>query len=170
VFSTHARCPSTMPTDAAALPTPPDIPPWKDSRPYSVGGNMHSNGQVTRPGPYSNGALPAPQPRFPNIKDLQDQAALLKVNEQTPVSTDNGYELLWGGHMADMTTPRLTSYCEPRLRLSNKQRSSRTVTIPTRPMYSTCAHPRSPSTSYPTIPTIGPYKPEVRSCIRNSQL
>lgn len=76
-----------MPTDAAALPSPPDIPPWKDGRrPYSVGGNIHSNGQVTRPDSYQNGALPDPRPRFPNIKDLQDQAALLDVNETTPVS------------------------------------------------------------------------------------
>ncbi|KAJ5595184.1 uncharacterized protein N7459_001392 [Penicillium hispanicum] len=75
-----------MPLDAAALPSPPDIPPWKDSRrPYSAGGNMHSNSQVTRPTSYQNGALPVPQPRFPNIKDLQDQAALVNVNETTPL-------------------------------------------------------------------------------------
>ncbi|KAJ5669559.1 hypothetical protein N7462_010629 [Penicillium macrosclerotiorum] len=75
-----------MPPDAAALPSPPGIPPWKDGRrPYSVGGNMHSNGQVTSPGSYQNGAFPAPRPRFPNIKDLQDQAALLMVNESTPL-------------------------------------------------------------------------------------
>jgi ubiquitin carboxyl-terminal hydrolase 8 len=82
-----------MPTDAAALPTPPNIPPWKDSRPYSVGSNMHSNGQVTRPGFHPNGALPGPQPRFPSIKDLQDQAALLAVNENTPVSTSDEHGL-----------------------------------------------------------------------------
>lgn len=74
-----------MPPDAAALPLPPDIPPWKDARPYSVGGNMHSNGQVSRPASYQNGARPLP--RFPNIKDLQDEAALLSINEDTPVST-----------------------------------------------------------------------------------
>lgn len=79
---------STMPPDAAALPSPPDLPPWKDARPYSVGGNMHSNGQVSRPASYQNGSLPVPLPRFPNIKDLQDQASLLSVNEDTPVSTD----------------------------------------------------------------------------------
>ncbi|KAJ5136651.1 hypothetical protein N7448_005205 [Penicillium atrosanguineum] len=72
-----------MPPDAAALPPQPDIPPWKDTRPYSVGGNMHSNGQVSRPASYQNGARPLP--RFPNIKDLQDEAALLSINENTPL-------------------------------------------------------------------------------------
>ncbi|KAJ5089864.1 hypothetical protein N7532_008548 [Penicillium argentinense] len=57
-----------MPTDAAALPSPPDIPPWKDER-----------------RPYANSTLPSPRPRFPNIKDLQDQAAWLNVNENTPL-------------------------------------------------------------------------------------
>lgn len=76
-----------MPPDAAALPSP-NVPPWKDGRPYSVGGNMHSNGQVSRPASYQNGTLPLARPRYPNIKDLQDQAALLSVNEITPVSTD----------------------------------------------------------------------------------
>lgn len=75
-----------MPSDAVALPSPPDIPPWKDKRPYPVGGNMHSNG-VTRPASYQNGTRPQPRPMFPNIKDLQDQAALLNVNDATPVST-----------------------------------------------------------------------------------
>ncbi|KAJ5984099.1 hypothetical protein N7481_006198 [Penicillium waksmanii] len=80
-----------MPTDAAALPSPPDIPPWKGgTRPYSVGGNIHSKGQVTRPGSgsYQNGngnGSPVTRPIFPNIKDLQDQAALLNVNETTPL-------------------------------------------------------------------------------------
>ncbi|KAJ5093446.1 hypothetical protein N7456_009307 [Penicillium angulare] len=71
-----------MPPDAAALPSLPDIPPWKDRRPYSVGGNMHSTSEGTRLGSHQNGNTP-PQPRYPNIKDLQDQAALLNVNENT---------------------------------------------------------------------------------------
>lgn len=76
-----------MPPDAATLPSPPDIPPWKDGkRPYSVGGNMHSNGQVSRPSSHQSGMSPLSRPRFPNIKDLQDQAALLNVNDNTPVS------------------------------------------------------------------------------------
>lgn len=74
-----------MPSDAVVLPSPPEIPPWKDERPYSVGGNMHSNG-VTRPTSYQNGTRPQLRPKFPNIKDLQDQAAMLNVNDATPVS------------------------------------------------------------------------------------
>lgn len=71
-----------MPPDAAALPSLPDIPPWKDRRPYSVGGNMHSaSARLSR----QNGTL-FPKPKYPNIKDLQDQAALLDVNENTSVS------------------------------------------------------------------------------------
>ncbi|KAJ6135186.1 hypothetical protein N7512_000346 [Penicillium capsulatum] len=45
---------------------------------------MHSNG-ITRPASYQNGTRPPPHPRFPNIKDLQDQAALLNVNDATPI-------------------------------------------------------------------------------------
>lgn len=79
-----------MPTDAAALPSPPDIPPWKSgTRPYSVGGNLHSNdyyGQVTRPDSYKNGTRSSIHPKYPNIKDLQDQAASSSVNETEPVS------------------------------------------------------------------------------------
>jgi hypothetical protein len=80
---------SIMPTDAATLPSPPDIPPWKGgTRPYSVGGNLHSKGQVTGLDSYQNGNG-ITRPIFPNIKDLQDQAALLNVNETTPVSTSH---------------------------------------------------------------------------------
>ncbi|KAJ5650697.1 uncharacterized protein N7484_004420 [Penicillium longicatenatum] len=75
-----------MPPDAAALPSPPNIPPWKDRRPYSVGGNMHSADPVTRRRSFQSGS-PATRPRFPNIKDLQDQAALLNVNEDTSLDT-----------------------------------------------------------------------------------
>ncbi|KAJ5221146.1 uncharacterized protein N7469_010033 [Penicillium citrinum] len=78
-----------MPTDAAALPSPPDIPPWKSgTRPYSVGGNLHSNdyyGQVTRPDSYKNGTRSSIHPKYPNIKDLQDQAASSSVNETEPL-------------------------------------------------------------------------------------
>ncbi|CAL5870496.1 uncharacterized protein PFLUO_LOCUS4733 [Penicillium psychrofluorescens] len=78
-----------MSSDAAALPSPPDMPPWKDGkRPYSVGHNMHTSAQVSGPGSYSNGNVRPPlsrRPRFPNIKDLQDQAAMLNVNDTTPL-------------------------------------------------------------------------------------
>ncbi|KAJ5776505.1 uncharacterized protein N7511_001516 [Penicillium nucicola] len=73
-----------MSSDAATLPSPPNIPPWKDSRPYSVGDTMHST-QVSRPD-YSNGTPIPRRPRFPNIKDLQDQAASLNVNESIPIN------------------------------------------------------------------------------------
>jgi len=64
------------------------MPPWKDTqRPFSVGETMHSSRQVSRPDSYSKGTpLPTQRrPRFPNIKDLQDQAAALNVNDTTPV-------------------------------------------------------------------------------------
>jgi ubiquitin carboxyl-terminal hydrolase 8 len=39
-----------------------------------------------RSGPHQNGNHASSQiPRFPNIKDLQDEAASLDVNESTPV-------------------------------------------------------------------------------------
>ncbi|CAI7657835.1 unnamed protein product [Penicillium glandicola] len=79
-----------MSSDAATLPSPPKIPPWKDSqRPYSVGDNMNSSGRVNRPDSYPKGSaplVPPRRPRFPNIKDLQDQAAALDVNDTTPLN------------------------------------------------------------------------------------
>ena len=78
-----------MSSDAAALPSPPDMPPWKDGqRPYSVGHSTHTSAQVSGLGSYSNGTVrptPSRRPRFPNIKDLQDQAVVLNVNETSPV-------------------------------------------------------------------------------------
>ncbi|KAJ5499117.1 Peptidase C19 ubiquitin carboxyl-terminal hydrolase 2 [Penicillium expansum] len=79
-----------MSSDAATLPSPPKIPPWKASRrPYSVGDNMTTSGQINRPDSYPKGKaplIPPRRPRFPNIKDLQDQAAALNVNDTTPLS------------------------------------------------------------------------------------
>ncbi|KAJ5354485.1 hypothetical protein N7541_005529 [Penicillium brevicompactum] len=77
-----------MSSDAATLPSPPSMPPWKDTqRPYSVGDTMHSSGYGSRPVSYSKGSLANPRrPRFPNIKDLQDQAAALHVNDTTPLA------------------------------------------------------------------------------------
>lgn len=45
---------------------------------------------MSLPGSYPNGGSPSPAgsrppPKFPNIKDLQDQAAALDVTEGTPV-------------------------------------------------------------------------------------
>jgi ubiquitin carboxyl-terminal hydrolase 8 len=86
-----------MSSDAATLPSPPKMPPGKDSRrPYSVGDDMNSSGKVNGPDSYPKAKtplLPPRRPRFPNIKDLQDQAAALNVNDTTPVCaalTDNG--------------------------------------------------------------------------------
>ncbi|CAG7920328.1 unnamed protein product [Penicillium olsonii] len=78
-----------MSSDAATLPSPPSMPPWKDTqRPYSVGESMYSNGLGGRPDFYSkDNSPPTPRrPRFPNIKDLQDQAAALNVNDTTPLA------------------------------------------------------------------------------------
>lgn len=78
-----------MSSDAATLPSPPKVPPWKDSRrSYSVGDDMNSSVQVNGPDSYPKGNaphIPPRRPRFPNIKDLQDQAAALNVNDTTPV-------------------------------------------------------------------------------------
>lgn len=49
---------------------------------------MHSKAPVNRPDSYPKGNFapnPPRRPRFPNIKDLQDQAAALDVDETTPV-------------------------------------------------------------------------------------
>ncbi|KAJ5773298.1 hypothetical protein N7457_008194 [Penicillium paradoxum] len=79
-----------MSSEAATWPSTSDILPWKDSRrPYSMGDTMTSSGQLSRPDSYPKGnAPPSPprRPRFPNIKDLQDQAAALNVNDNTPLN------------------------------------------------------------------------------------
>lgn len=78
-----------MSSNAATLPSPPKIPPWKDGRhPYSVGDDMNPSGQVNKLDSYAKGKtplIPPRRPRFPNIKDLQDQAAALNVNDTTTV-------------------------------------------------------------------------------------
>ncbi|KAJ5959647.1 uncharacterized protein N7479_006797 [Penicillium vulpinum] len=78
-----------MSSDAATLPSPPKVPPWKDSRrPYSVGSDMNSSGKFNGADLYPKSKaplVPPRRPRFPNIKDLQDQAAALDVNDTTPL-------------------------------------------------------------------------------------
>lgn len=78
-----------MSPDAAALPSPPDFAPWNGNRPRSFGGMYPGRDQITRPASYLNGNHASPggsrPPRFPNIKDLQDRAAALDVNDDTPV-------------------------------------------------------------------------------------
>ncbi|PYI12725.1 ubiquitin C-terminal hydrolase [Aspergillus sclerotiicarbonarius CBS 121057] len=81
-----------MSSDAAALPSLPDFAPWENTprRPQSLGG-MHSGGRSTAGlGSYqafSYGPPAGSQPaRFPNLKDLQDEAAALDLSEDTSLS------------------------------------------------------------------------------------
>lgn len=81
-----------MSSDAATLPSPPDFAPWaSNNRPQSLVSGVYSSGG--QPGRfYGNGSNDSPPagggpPRFPNIKDLQDEAALLDVNDVTPVGS-----------------------------------------------------------------------------------
>ncbi|RAL16280.1 putative ubiquitin C-terminal hydrolase [Aspergillus homomorphus CBS 101889] len=79
-----------MSSDAAAFPSPPDFALWDNaSRPRSVGA-MPASGRPVGLAPHqigNNQSSPASQPPiFPNIKDLQDEAAALDVNENTSLS------------------------------------------------------------------------------------
>ncbi|KAL4895064.1 ubiquitin C-terminal hydrolase [Aspergillus ambiguus] len=73
--------------DTAALPSPPDFAPWEypPRRPEPRGGAYAGSRQTGGSGPYQNSNHVSPvgsrRPRFPNIKDLQDQVAALQVNE-----------------------------------------------------------------------------------------
>ncbi|PLB37268.1 putative ubiquitin C-terminal hydrolase [Aspergillus candidus] len=74
-----------MSLDAASLPSPPDFTPWENSNRPVPRGSMPPSGGAS---PNGNHAPPAgaQPPIFPNIKDLQDQAAALDVNEKTSIS------------------------------------------------------------------------------------
>lgn len=92
-----------MSSDAATLPSPPDFAPWtSNNRPRSLVGGMYSSGgQQNRF--YQNGTNNASPsggrtPRFPNIKDLQDEAASLDVNEITPVCSLSEPRVLGAGN------------------------------------------------------------------------
>ncbi|KAF7591819.1 ubiquitin-specific protease doa4 [Aspergillus hancockii] len=69
-----------MSSDAATLPSPPGFAPWETISP--------PRSQISRPGslPRNDHATSAGPPRFPNIKDLQDQAAALDVSETSSLS------------------------------------------------------------------------------------
>lgn len=82
-----------MSPDAAALPSPPDFAPWENvpRRPQSLGGMQPGGKSIAAGlGSYqannSYGSPAGSQPaRFPNIKDLQDEAAALDLNDNTSV-------------------------------------------------------------------------------------
>lgn len=88
-----ARCTRCrMFPDTAALPSPPDFAPWDNTNPRSEphGGVYSGSRQNGGTGSYQNSSRASPigsrRPRFPNIKDLQDQAAALDVSETSSVS------------------------------------------------------------------------------------
>ncbi|KAL2003671.1 hypothetical protein VTN02DRAFT_2821 [Thermoascus thermophilus] len=74
-----------MSFDAAALPSPPKDLPWKNINGSPSAGSIRPSGRASWAGPYRNGNSTPPagprRPRFPNIKDLQDQAALSDLKE-----------------------------------------------------------------------------------------
>lgn len=80
-----------MSSNAAALPSVPSFEPWRERHSSQPGGGMQPGGDRNNwAGPYRNGnSTPPgsrPRPRFPNIKDLQDEAAALGVDEKASVS------------------------------------------------------------------------------------
>ena len=84
-----------MTFDASILPSPPGFAPWTDRnghRTHTQNGLPAGGWQAGGFGAPPNGNSPDPAeprpPRFPNIKDLQDEAANLDVNEKTSVRLD----------------------------------------------------------------------------------
>ncbi|KAH3095739.1 hypothetical protein KXV36_004399 [Aspergillus fumigatus] len=77
-----------MTLDAASLPSPPNFAPWKNpDRLHSSGGMQSGVERNGRSGSHQNGNHASSRiPRFPNIKDLQDEAASLDVSESTALS------------------------------------------------------------------------------------
>lgn len=145
-----------MSPDAATLPSPPDFAPWGSaSRPRSLGGMHPGRDQISRPGSYQNGsharAVSRP-PRYPNIKDLQDQALSLNANEDTPVRW-NFDALLRGSKTANLVYRLIPCWERPRKRLSNA-RTSPIETSRIKPTSNIFVPPRLQSTLFPTIPSI----------------
>lgn len=70
-----------MAPDAATLPSPPTFAPGDSLNRHNIGGMVPDGTQTDGTARYQNGF----SPRFPNIKDLQDEAAALEVNETTSV-------------------------------------------------------------------------------------
>ncbi|KAL2861320.1 hypothetical protein BJX68DRAFT_222235 [Aspergillus pseudodeflectus] len=71
-----------MAPDAATLPSPPTFAPGAAFSRRNTGGLGPDERQIEGAGGHQNGS----SPRFPNIKDLQDEAAALNVNESTPLT------------------------------------------------------------------------------------
>ncbi|KAF9888187.1 ubiquitin-specific protease doa4 [Aspergillus nanangensis] len=76
-----------MSPDTAALPSPPDSAPWENTnrRSQPLGSIYPGRRQNGGPGPSPTNdnasSIGFRSPRYPNIKDLQDEAASLDVNE-----------------------------------------------------------------------------------------
>ncbi|KAL3460459.1 hypothetical protein BJX64DRAFT_263141 [Aspergillus heterothallicus] len=70
-----------MTSDAAVFPSPPTFTPGASFSRRDTGGMVPGERQIEGTGGHLNGS----SPRFPNIKDLQDEAAALNVNENTPL-------------------------------------------------------------------------------------
>ncbi|KAL4919891.1 hypothetical protein BDW62DRAFT_209343 [Aspergillus aurantiobrunneus] len=68
-----------MAPDAAAFPSPPTFAPGDTLNGHNLGGMVSGGRPTDGTGPHRNGF----SPRLPNIKDLQDEAAALDVNEST---------------------------------------------------------------------------------------
>jgi ubiquitin carboxyl-terminal hydrolase 8 len=70
-----------MAPDAAALPSPPTFAPGDSLNRHNIDGIVPGGRQTDGTARHQNGL----SLRFPNIKDLQDEAAALEVNETTSV-------------------------------------------------------------------------------------
>jgi hypothetical protein len=88
-----------MAPDAATLPSPPTFAPGAAFSRRNTGGMVPGERQIEGAGGHQNGS----SPRFPNIKDLQDEAAALNVNENTPVSSSSSVDFSWYNRSANLT-------------------------------------------------------------------
>lgn len=79
-----------MAPDTAGLPSPLMFAPGDNHTRSSPGGMVPDWRKGDGTGGYQNGF----SPRFPNIKDLQDEAAALYVNESAPVCSILGSRLV----------------------------------------------------------------------------
>ncbi|KAL1970021.1 hypothetical protein VTN77DRAFT_6426 [Rasamsonia byssochlamydoides] len=80
-----------MSSDAAVFPSTSNPTFWKDSSSSgTLGGMQPTGGRASWAGPYQNGNTASGagnrRARFPHIKDLQEQAARLDVDERSPIN------------------------------------------------------------------------------------